>query len=86
MVQVFFGLMVFADGRFLLLASGGGGTVTNVSTASILTGGPISTTGTISVNATITPQLRLTLTSGSPVMTSSVAASTNVYYTPYTEI
>jgi hypothetical protein len=34
-------------------------------------------------NATIGPQGRLTLTSATPVMTTSVAAATTVYYTPY---
>lgn len=60
-----------------------GGTVTSVGTAGILTGGPITASGTLNVNATITPQGRLTLTSGTPVLTSTVSAATTVYYTPY---
>lgn len=65
-------------------AGSGGAGVTNVSTAGILTGGPITSTGTLNVNATITPQGRLTLVSGTPVMATSQAAQTNVLYTPYT--
>lgn len=38
---------------------------------------------TLLINATITPQGRLTLASGTPVMTASQAAITTVYYTPY---
>lgn len=61
----------------------GTGTVTNVATADLLTGGPITTTGTVSMNFAITPQGRLTLTTLAPVMTSSVTAGTSVFYTPY---
>lgn len=85
------GITLKSDGvskyTYVPQASGGGGggsgTVTNVSTAGIITGGPITTTGTIGINATIVPQGRLTLTTATPVLTSSVSTATTVYYTPY---
>lgn len=40
-------------------------------------------TNAIVLNATIFPQGRITLTSGTPVLTSTVSAATTVYYTPY---
>lgn len=61
----------------------GTGTVTNVATAGILTGGPITTTGTLNVNASITPQGRLTLVTATPVMTTTQSAKTTILYTPY---
>ena len=64
-------------------AGGGSGTVTSVGTSGILIGGAITTSGTISVNASITPQGRITLTSGTPVMTTTTVNQTTVYYTPY---
>lgn len=68
-------------------ASGGGGagTVTSVTASGILTAStnPITTSGTLDVNATITPQGRLTLTSVTPVLTASVSGATTIFYTPY---
>jgi len=64
-------------------AWGSAGTVSTVSTSGILTGGPITTTGTLGVNATITPQGRVTLQSATPVMTTTQSAKTTIYYTPY---
>lgn len=61
----------------------GTGTVTTVSTAGVVTGGPITTSGTINLNATFTPQVRATLVPGTPVMTTSNAAVNTVYVTPY---
>lgn len=63
-------------------AWGNAGSVTTVSTSGIVTGGPITSSGTIGINATIVPQGRLTLASGVPVMVSTVAGATTVYYTP----
>ena len=40
-------------------------------------------TNAILLNATIFPQGRLTLTSATPVLTTTVSAATSVYYTPY---
>jgi hypothetical protein len=57
--------------------------MTQVNTAGILTGGPITTSGTVNVNATISPQGRLTLASATPVMSSTQSAKTTIYYTPY---
>lgn len=66
-------------------AVGGTGTVTSVAVAGILTASPspITTSGTLNVNATIKPQGRVTLTSGVPVLTSTVSGATTVFYTPY---
>lgn len=66
------------------IAASGTGTVTNVATAGILTGGPITTTGTLNVNATISPQHRITLNTGTPVMQVSYTAQTTVFVTPAT--
>lgn len=62
----------------------GTGSVTSVATSGILTGGPITTTGTVSVNATLIPNGRLTLTTGVPVLASTVSGVTTVYYALYT--
>ncbi len=64
-------------------SSAGTGTVTSVTANAPLTGGTITTSGNIGVNMPVTPQGRLTLTSGTPVMTTSVTGATTVYYTPY---
>lgn len=64
-------------------AWGSAGTVSTVSTSGILTGGPITTSGTLGVNATLHPQGRLTLTTGVPVLTTTVSGAATVYYTPY---
>lgn len=61
---------------------GGSGTVTSVATGSGLVGGAITTTGTLNIQ-NIVPGGRLTLTSGVPVLTSTVSAATTVYYAPY---
>lgn len=60
----------------------GTGTVTSVATTGGIVGGTITTTGTLAVEQMV-PGGRLTLTSGSPVMTTSVAAATTIYYAPY---
>jgi hypothetical protein len=62
---------------------GGTGTVTNVASGAGLVGGPVTTTGTIYQEQMI-PCGRLTLTSGSPVMGTSVTAATTIYYAPFT--
>jgi hypothetical protein len=59
------------------------GTVSNVATSGILTGGPITTSGTIAVNATIYPQGRITLNTGVPVLTANTTGNNNIFYTPY---
>ena len=59
------------------------GSVSSVSTSGALIGGPITTSGTISLNATIVPQGRLTLTTATPVMSATASAATTIYYTPY---
>lgn len=64
-------------------AAAGTGTVTNVATGAGLSGGPITATGTLAAADNLM-QGRLTLASGTPVMTSGVAAATSVKYTPYT--
>lgn len=61
----------------------GGGSVTNVATAGILTGGPITNTGTLNVNAPFPPMGRLTLVTATPVMTTTQSAKTTLFYTPY---
>lgn len=46
--------------------------------------GPLTNeTNDIVLNASITPQGRLTLASGTPVLNADVTAATSVYYTPY---
>lgn len=64
---------------------GGTGTVTSITQGSltVLSSNPCTTTCTISSNATITPQGRVTLTTGVPVLTATVTAATTVFYTPY---
>lgn len=59
----------------------GTGTVTSVATTDGLGGGPITTSGTISLAST-PPGGRLTLTSGVCITTSNVAAATTMYYAP----
>jgi hypothetical protein len=64
----------------------GSGTVTNISFGSVLfstNGTSITSSGTISVNATLNPTGRLTFSTGNPVMTATVTASSIVFYTPY---
>jgi hypothetical protein len=64
-------------------AISGTGTVTAVTCGAGLNGGTFNVSGTCSVNMTIAPQLRVTLTSATPVMTASVAGATTVLVTPY---
>ncbi|TYL87789.1 hypothetical protein [Bradyrhizobium cytisi] len=64
-------------------AIAGTGTVTAVTCGAGLSGGTFNVTGTCALNATITPQGRLTLASAAPVMTTSVAGATSVVYTNY---
>lgn len=63
----------------------GTGTVTSVTAAGIVTAStnPIVASGTLNVNATISPQGRITLASAIPVMTSTLTNQVNVFFTPY---
>lgn len=69
----------------------GTGTVTNVATGTGLTGGPITVSGTLSLASPPNGQLggvqspggRLTLQTGTPVMTASQTAVATVYYDAY---
>lgn len=45
---------------------------------------PLRTAQSISAHAAITPQGRLTLVAGTPVMTVSQATTSNIFYSPYT--
>lgn len=65
------------------LTASGSGTVTQVNTGGMITGGPITTTGTLDIDATIPPCGRITLTTATPVLSGSVTGATTVYYTPY---
>lgn len=58
-------------------------TVTSVATGGGIVGGTITSTGTLYQEQMI-PCGRLTLTSGSPVMGTSVTAATTIYYAPFT--
>jgi hypothetical protein len=64
-------------------AISGTGTVTQVTCGPGLSGGTFNVTGTCALNIAITPQLRLTLASGTPVMGTSVPGATLVIVTPY---
>lgn len=64
------------------VAGASGGTVSSVGSGPGLTGGPVTTTGTISL-ADNQVQGRLTLASATPVMTSAVNAATGAIWTPY---
>jgi hypothetical protein len=73
-----------------VLVDGGGvagsGTVTQVTCGAGLIGGTFTTSGTCAFNVSLlasTPQGRLTLASGTPVMTTSVPGATAVIYTVY---
>lgn len=59
---------------------GGSGTVTSVATDTCLTGGTITTSGTLRVTCVPLPQGRLTLQSGHPVMTTTQATQGTLYY------
>lgn len=65
----------------------GSGTVTSVAVTGILyssnAGATITASGTISVNAAITPQGRVTFSSCTPVMNATVAGASIAYYTPF---
>lgn len=65
------------------LTGSGTGTVTQVNTGGLITGGPITTTGTLGMNATLSPCGRLTVSTGIPVVTSTVTGATGIFYTPY---
>lgn len=64
-------------------ASAGSGTVTSIATSNGLTGGTITTTGTLSVLGIVPSQLRLTLVTATPVMTTTQTAKTSIFLTPY---
>ena len=59
------------------------GTVTSVASGVGLSGGPITTTGTLNVVINSMCTGRLTLTSGVPVTAGDVVAATTIYFTPY---
>jgi hypothetical protein len=61
----------------------GTGTVTSVATDGSMYGGTITASGTLGVQVPVNPGGRLTLSSGVPVMVSTVSGATTVYYTPY---
>ncbi len=58
------------------------GSVTSVATSGGITGGPITTTGTVALGQT-RPGGRLTLTTLTPVLTATVSGATTLFYTPY---
>lgn len=64
---------------------GGSGTVTSVAVSGCVTASssPITVSGTLGTNCTFPPQGRLSLTTGVPVMTSTVSGATTVYYVAY---
>lgn len=62
---------------------GGSGTVTSINADLGLTGGTITSSGTITAQ-TPQPQGRLTLTSATPVMTADATAQGTIYYAEYT--
>lgn len=64
-------------------AAAGAGTVSSVATANGLTGGTITSTGTLSVLGIVHSQLRLTLVTATPVMTTTQSAKTSIFLTPY---
>ena len=64
-------------------AAAGGGSVTSIATGTGLSGGPITTTGTINLSTQNTISGRLSGTSGTPVPTSDQVSITTLYYTPY---
>lgn len=64
-------------------ATGNSGTLTSLIAGTGLSGGTITTTGTIAVNINLFAQGRLTLTSNVPVTINDVVAAATIYYTPY---
>jgi hypothetical protein len=72
-----------ADPSYQTGGGGGSGTVTSVATDASLFGGPITTTGTLGVAVPFNPGGRLTISTGVPVITSTVSGASTVYYTPY---
>lgn len=89
--------LVFTDSNKVLTSTGpgtssqyikgdgslGDALVTSVATDVGLTGGTITSTGTISQAINGFSQGRLTLTTATPVTTADVTAATTVYFTPY---
>lgn len=73
------------SGNTSWVSASGSGTVTSITQGGIttLSSSPCTSSCTIGTNATITPQGRLTLTSGTPVMTATVTGGTVLYYTMY---
>lgn len=61
----------------------GSGTVTSVATGNGLTGGAITTTGTLDVVHVGQPQGRLSLTSGTAVTTTDVTGAATIYFALY---
>lgn len=78
--------VVFGAGPNVIVDGGGlsgTGTVTQVVCGAGLSGGTFNTSGTCALNISIAPQVRLTLASATPVMTTSVPGATSVVVTPY---
>ena len=67
----------------LTASTGTGSGITSIVAGAGLSGGTITTSGTIAVIIPPIPQGRLTLTSATPVLTSTVTGSTTVYYALY---
>ena len=59
------------------------GTVTSVASGTGITGGPITSTGTLAVVINDMCTGRLTLTTNVPVTTGDILAATTIYWTPY---
>jgi hypothetical protein len=77
------GGFMFPDGSVQTTAAsgsgGGGGTVTSVATGLGLTGGPITTSGTVSINTAVVPQLTTPNSfTGNQTVTGNVAATGTV--------
>jgi hypothetical protein len=61
----------------------GGGSVISVATDGSMYGGTITTSGTLGVQVPVEPGGRVTLQTGTPVMTTTQSAVTTVFYTLY---
>lgn len=72
-----------AMGVFTSSGGGGGGTVTSVATDGSMYGGTITSSGTLGIAVPCLPGGRLTVTTGTPIITSTTTAQTTIYYTPY---
>jgi hypothetical protein len=70
-------------GVFTASGGGGSGTVTSVATDSSMYGGTITSSGTLGVAVPCEPGGRLTVASGSPVVTATDSGNTTIYYAFY---